>query len=510
MAITLYSSQVTGLEAKVIRVEIDISPGLHNFSIVGLADKEVQESKERISAAIKNIGALPPYRKSQRITVNLAPADIRKAGPAFDLPIALGYLLVSKQIAFDPKNTIFAGELGLNGELRPISGVLPIALNASYNGFRRIILPVGNGREAAAIENIEVVEVENLSDVVEFLSGRLKLTPLPKTPLSLLSNQPQYAYNLNDIRGQESAKRGLEISAAGGHNIIMYGPPGGGKTMLARAITSILPPLTTEEALEVSKIYSITGLLNADHPFITTRPFRNPHHTSSHTSIIGGGVYPRPGEATLAHHGVLFLDEFPEFDRRVIEALRQPLEEKCITVSRAQGTETFPANFILVAAMNPCPCGNYGSNTKECVCSPSAVYRYKKKISGPILDRIDLHLEVSEVPFEKLEGKSENNSNEIKQKVQQAREIQRKRFENIPISTNSQMGIKEIKKFIKLDEQSIKLMHNAYIKYNLSARSYHRVLKIARTIADLETSPEVKQEHLFEALLYRPPQDEYS
>ncbi len=508
MAVTIYSGQVTGLQAQPISVEVDVSPGLHIFTIVGLADKEVQESRERISAAIRNTGALAPHKKSQRVIVNLAPANIRKEGPAFDLPVALGYLLASNQISFDPREKMFLGELGLDGTLRKISGVLPIALAAEICGFRQIILPKGSGIEAAVLENIEIIEVESLSEMIEYLSGVKTLSPLPKTEVNL--EVVAGSLDFSDIKGQEKAKRSLEIAAAGGHNILMYGPPGAGKTILARALPSILPKLTFAEALEVTKIYSVAGLLNEKQSFVSVRPFRSPHHTSSHVAIVGGGNYPRPGEITLAHRGVLFLDEFPEFDRRVLEALRQPLEERSVTIARAMGVETFPAQFMLIAAMNPCPCGNYGNPLKECVCPPSVASRYSKKISGPLLDRIDIHLNVPSQDFQNMESQESPPSSEIRKRVEKARSRQRKRFSGLPIGTNAEMGLKEIKEFIRLDDYTKSVLRSAYQKYNLSARSYHKVLKLARTIADLHEQDQIASRDILEALQFRPQQEQGS
>jgi magnesium chelatase family protein len=507
----VYSAQVNLLSGQIVTIEVDLSRGLHTFSIVGLPDKAVDESKDRVSSAIKNSGFGSPKSKNQKIIVSLSPADLKKEGPFFDLAIALSYMLASGDIKFNPEKKIFLGELGLDGTLRRIRGALPLVQEAKREGYEEIYLPKENAIEAALVDGIKIFGANNLNEVVEHLDE----TKNPegkenKKILAQLKTQVNYkkeirSSDFKDIRGQEGAKRGLEIAAAGGHNILMYGPPGTGKTMLARAFSGLLPDLSIEEVLEITGIHSVAGATFGE--LVSTPPFRAPHHTSSYVSLIGGGTYPKPGEVTLAHRGVLFLDEFPEFEKRVIESLRQPLEDNIVSISRARGSAIFPSNFILIAAMNPCPCGNAGSKQKACICKPSDLDRYKRKLSGPIMDRIDLSVSVGNVDYKKLgeEGKGED-SEKIKERIKNARAIQKNRFQKFgrDITTNSEMNVKDLSNIVKIENEVRKILDDSAERLALSARAYHRVIKIARTIADLENSEDIKQNHILEALQYRP------
>jgi magnesium chelatase family protein len=514
----IYSAQTHLLKGKIVTVEVDITKKtLHSFTLVGLPDKAVDESKDRMSSALKNSGFESPKNQNQKVVISLSPADLKKEGPYFDLAIALAYLLSAEEINFDPEHRIFLGELSLNGELRPIKGALPLTQEAKNLGFKEIFLPIDNAEEAALVDGITIYGVKNLKEVIDHIfipkkdrkgnlleKEREKIIPFPKT--EIIHKEKINIIDFSDIKGQEGAKRGLEIAASGGHNIAMSGPPGTGKTMLARVFSNILPDLNKDDCLEITGIHSVVGLL--EDAIITDPPFRAPHHTASYVSMIGGGANPKPGEVTLAHRGVLFLDEFPEFEKRVLESLRQPLEDNVVSISRARGSAIFPSNFILVAAMNPCPCGNKGNKQKECICKQGDLDRYKRKLSGPIMDRIDIWVTVQNVDYEKLSSviQEGEKTNIIKERVKNAREIQTKRFKNAPrkINTNSEMNVKELNIYAPLDLETKKLLNQSAERLQLSARAYHRTIKLARTIADLEGTPNISQSHILEALQYRP------
>ncbi len=503
MLATVLSSAMLGIDAYIVKVEVDVAGGMPYFSTVGLPDSAIKESRDRVTAAIKNSGF---YFPPTRITANLAPADIRKAGSAFDLPIAIGVMAATNQVKLESlENTMILGELALDGSIRGIPGGLPIAIAAKENNIQNLILPAENAREAAIVEDVNVYPVASLSEAAAFLNSEKEIAPEPHTlDTDGHTVHPESHLDLLDVKGQEHVKRSIEVAAAGGHNLIMIGPPGSGKTMIAKRIPSILPKLSIDESLETTKIQSTIGILPSDTPLVVTRPYRSPHHTISDAGLIGGGKMPRPGEVSLAHNGVLFLDELPEFRRNVLEVMRQPLEDRQVTISRASASLTYPASFMLVAAMNPCPCGFFSDPSRECKCSPNQIQNYVSRISGPLLDRIDIQVEVPAVKYAELAAETTGEpSTQVQNRVEAARQIQQQRFASTTIHANAHMESKQIREYCKVDDQAQDLLRVAINQLGLSARAYDRILKVARTIADLDRNSNIEVVHISEAIQYR-------